>query len=107
MIIDDMNSALTKDVNESELEYILKSLQKGKIPSPNGLTIELFLGFYDLLKEDLLLVVKESQRSGKVLGSLNSTFISLIPKTSDPKDFDECCPISCCNLIYKLIANKT
>ena len=80
LIIDEMKQDLMKEVTEEELAKILASFQKGKIPSPDGFTVEFFLGFYDLIKDDLLKVVKESQKSGKVLGALNSTFISLFSK---------------------------
>jgi hypothetical protein len=36
--------------------------------------------------------------------SVNSTHISLIPKSSSPSSFENFRPISCCNLIYKIIA---
>ena len=49
-------------------------------------------------------MVRESQESGKVLGSINSTFLTLIPKKQKPQSFDEFRPISCCNMIYKIIA---
>jgi hypothetical protein len=55
-------------------------MQKGKSLSPDGLTMEFFIGFYDLLKEDILKVSRQSQRARKVLRSFNSTFISLTPK---------------------------
>jgi hypothetical protein len=47
-------------------------------------------------------VVNESQRLGKVWNSFNATFLALIPKNKDLDSF--VIPISCCNLIYKLIA---
>ena len=75
-----MNEELTKNIMEEEIQQVLHSFQKGKIPRPDGFTLEFFLGFYDKIKEDILEVVKEYQISGKVLGRFNSTFISLIPK---------------------------
>jgi hypothetical protein len=99
-----MNEAFRKEVDEKELEYILRSFQKGKSPGPDGFTIEFYLGFFEFLKEDLIKVVRESQRSGKVLGALNSTFIALIPKKQDSGAFEDFRSISCCNLIYKLIS---
>ena len=78
--------------------------QKDKSPSPDGLTIEFFQGFYDLVKEDLLKTVQESQRVGKLLGALNSTFLALISKKQKPTYFEEFMPISCCNVVYKPIA---
>ena len=55
------------------------------------------------MKDDLLKVVQESQRAGKVLGALNSTFLALIPKKQNPSSFEEFRPISCCNVVYKII----
>lgn len=39
-----------------------------------------------------------------MLGALNSTFLKLIPKKQKPSSFDDFIPISCCNMIYKVMA---
>ena len=88
MIDEEMNNLLKDEVIEEELEKVVYSCQKGKIPGPYGLTIEFFQGFYDLVKEDLLKTVQESQRDGKVFGALNSTFLALIPKKQNPSSFE-------------------
>ena len=75
-----MNDSLNQEFSEEELNNILHSFQKSKIPGLDGFTLEFFLGFYDLIKEDILKVVIESQQSEKVLGGMNSTFLALIPK---------------------------
>ena len=49
-------------------------------------------------------LVEDSHLSGRVLPSLNSNFITLIPKKDKPSTFADFRPISLCNLIYKLIA---
>ena len=103
MINEEMNNFLKEEVIEEELEKIVYSFQKGRIPSTDGLTVEFFQGFCALVKEDLLKVVQESQRAGKVLGALNSTFLALIPKKQNPSSFEEFRPISCCNEVYKII----
>ena len=104
MITEEMNEELTKEISEEEISHTLHTFQKGKSPGPDGFTLECYLGFYDLLKKDILKVVKESQRSGKVLGMINSTFLTLISKKQKPQSFDEFKPISYCNMIYKIIA---
>ena len=49
-------------------------------------------------------LVEYSRLSGRFLTSLNSNFITLIPKKDKPSTFADFRPISLCNLIYKLIA---
>ena len=71
----------------------MHSFQKGKSPGPNGFTIDFYLGFYDLMKNDILEVVRESQESRKFLGSINSTFLSLIPKKQKLQTFEDFRPI--------------
>ena len=53
--------------------------------------------------ENLFEVVEESRIQGFVSGSLDDTFIALIPKSGKPKSFNDFKPISLCNLMYKII----
>ena len=57
-ITEEMNEELSKDILEEDIKQVLQSFQKGKILGPNGFTLEFFLGFYELIKGDLLVVVK-------------------------------------------------
>ena len=102
-ITEEMNEELAKDILEEEIKKVLHSFQKGKSPGPDGFILEFFLGFYDLIKEDIRVVVKESRKFDKVLGRINSTFISLILKKQKTETFDDFRPISCCNMMYKVI----
>ena len=87
-IIEEMNDELIKYIPEEEITQVLHSFQKGKSPSPDGFTLEFFLGFHDLIKKDVLGVVQESRKSGKVLGNMNNTFIALIPKKHKCEAFE-------------------
>ena len=60
LIDEEMNNSLGEEVTKEELEKIVYFIQKGKIPGPDGTTIEFFQGFYDLVKGGLLKVVQES-----------------------------------------------
>jgi hypothetical protein len=53
--------------------------------------------------QELLDLVEDSRLRGRVLGSINSTFLTLIPKENNPTSFDDYRSISLCNLCYKLI----
>ena len=65
--------------------------------------MEFFLAFFDIVGNELLEVVEESRRLGKVTRPLNATFIALIPKSDKPDSFGGFRPIALCNLIYKII----
>lgn len=62
-----------------------------------------FKFFYDFLKEDSLLMIKEPQSSERIYGPLNSTFLCLISKKQKAESLEDYRPISCCNEAYKLI----
>ena len=42
--------------------------------------------------------------TGRLLKSINSTAISLVPKVENPSNLREFRPISCCNTLYKCIS---
>ena len=87
-----------------EVELDLKSFKKDKSPGPDGWPVEFYLDFLDILGNDLLQLVDSSRMEGRVVPSLNSTFIALIPKKEKPLTFADFRPISLCNLVYKLIS---
>lgn len=53
---------------------------------------------------DLLEVVQESQRNKQMLWTLNATFLALIHKCDGADRLSQFCPISLCNVIYKIIS---
>jgi hypothetical protein len=66
-----MNKSLEEEVTEPEMRHALSSTQNGKSLGSDGFTKDFFKSFYDLLKDDLLLLVREYQREGKIHGPLN------------------------------------
>jgi len=56
---EEMNKSLEEEVTKSELKQALSSMPNGKISGPNGFTMDLFKSFYDMLKYNLLLMVRE------------------------------------------------
>jgi hypothetical protein len=103
MVDDEESSILFNLVTLEELKSILFHFKKEKSSGPDGWTTEFFIYFFDLVGEDLLAMVEESRRLGSIVGGLNSTFLTLIPKANNPSTFDDFRPISLCNLCYKVI----
>ena len=53
---------------------------------------------------DVTIAVLDFFNKGKMLGSINFTHITLIPKVKSPESMSQFCPISLCNVIYKKIS---
>jgi hypothetical protein len=89
---------------KEELFDVIKCFKREKSPGLDGWSVELFLHFFDLMGQDILDVIEDSRRIGKVSSKLNKTFVVLIPKANFPRHFKDFCPISLCNLCYKIIS---
>jgi len=98
-----MNEALLSPIQLLELEKVVFNMEKGKAPGLDGFPIEFFQELWEIIKFDLLEVVQESHRNKQMLKSLNSTFLTLIPKKEEANRLDQFRPIALCNVFYKVI----
>jgi hypothetical protein len=57
-----------------------------------------------MLREEVWQLVEESCSLGKVLPTLNATFLTLIPKEERVTNLKNFRPITLCNMIYKIIS---
>ena len=79
-------------------------MEEDKAPRPNGFNARFVKVCWEIVHKDLLKMVLKAQQCGKIGGSTNSTFLSLIPKEKDALSFDRFRPISLiCNIGYKII----
>jgi hypothetical protein len=58
-ISEEMNASMKEDISNKKIVSTLSYFQKGKILGFDGLIVELYLGYYKLLKYDLLKVIQE------------------------------------------------
>ena len=75
-----------------------------KAPGPDGFTIHFYRICWNIIKPDLIRMIKGFLQKEKLGGNTNSNFLSLIPKETNPGSFDRFRPISLCNASYKIIA---
>jgi len=57
------NLRLVEDMSKEGLLEALHSFKKDKSPGLDDWTIELFLGFYEIIEDDIMKVIKESRVS--------------------------------------------
>lgn len=74
-----------------------------KSPGPDGYSFEFLKASWDTVGEDVIAAIAEFFRNGRLLKDLNTTAIALIPKTTTACKLQDYRPISCCNIVYKII----
>ena len=99
-----MNDNLIAPVTEWEVKLALFAMHPEKAPGPDGMTALFYQKFWDIVKEDLTLMVNQFLFEGTMASGLNDTNICLIPKIQKPNAMAQFRPISLCNVSYKIIS---
>ncbi|KAG7579308.1 Reverse transcriptase domain [Arabidopsis thaliana x Arabidopsis arenosa] len=95
---------LTSEVTMEEIKGVLFSMPKDKSPGPDGFTSEFYKATWDIVGEEFVLAIKSFFEKGFLPKGVNSTILALIPKKLEVKEMKDYRPISCCNVIYKVIS---
>jgi len=101
--IDQANLILTP-VSDTEIKQALFQMGDVKAPRPDGFTAKFFKSAWDIVGKDVCLAVREFFTNGKLLKSLNSIILALIPKSAAPSKVTDFRTISRCNVLYKIIS---
>lgn len=95
---------LEREVTEEEIKGVLFRMPANKSPGPDGYTMEFFKGAWSIIGRDITVAVQSFFIKGFLPKGLNSTILSLIPKKEEAKMMKDYRPISCCNVLYKVIS---
>ncbi|CAM2112982.1 unnamed protein product [Caretta caretta] len=74
-----------------------------KYPGMDGLTVEFYRAFWDILGPDLVTVWSESLQSGVLPLSCRRVVLALLPKKGDLRDLRNWRPISLLSMDYKIV----
>ncbi|XP_048623794.1 uncharacterized protein LOC125592583 [Brassica napus] len=99
-----MNDDLIAPVSKWEVKLALFAMHPEKAPGPDGMTALFYQKFWDIVKEDLTLMVNKFLLEGTMVNRLNDKNICLIPKITKPNAMTQFRPISLCNVSYKIIS---
>ncbi|GKC25347.1 RNA-directed DNA polymerase, eukaryota, reverse transcriptase zinc-binding domain protein [Tanacetum coccineum] len=103
--IDDIDAgSMIKEVNDDEIKRALFGIDDSKARGPDGFTSKFFKKAWNTIKMDFCNAIKEFFRTGKLLGEVNATLITLVPKMQTPLKVTDFRPIACCNVVYKCIS---
>nr|GEY71228.1 hypothetical protein [Tanacetum cinerariifolium] len=94
---------LIKPIHDKEIKEALFSIDDNKASGPNGYSFKFFKAAWSVVGQDLCFAAKEFFTKGNLLSEFNTTLISLVPKVKSPASVIDYMPISCCNVVYKVI----
>ncbi|GJV18645.1 hypothetical protein Tco_1367665 [Tanacetum coccineum] len=91
-------------LSDMEIKEALFDICDNKAPGLDGYSAKFFKCAWSVIKNEVCDAVKEFFRTGKILGEINATLITLVPKSKTPKKVSDYRPIACCNTVYKVIS---
>ena len=104
-ITQDFKSTCESDLSAMELKKALFSMKRGKSPGVDGLSVEFYTHFWDLIHVPLLCMYKECITQGEMTPSMKQGIISLIPKPEkDSAIIENWRPITLLTIDYKILA---
>jgi len=83
-----MNQQLEAKVTRKEIKVSLFAMEPDRTPRPDGFTSIFPQSCCQIVEKDLHKMVLKSQPCRKIGGSMNSTFIALIPKEKGASSFN-------------------
>ncbi|GKA46941.1 RNA-directed DNA polymerase, eukaryota, reverse transcriptase zinc-binding domain protein [Tanacetum coccineum] len=104
MVSNEEANFMIREVTDKEIRESMFDIGENKALGPDGYTAAFFKGAWDIVGNDICLVVKDFFKNGKLLGEVNATVITLIPKIQHPCKVSDFRPIACCNVLYKCIS---
>jgi mannosylglycoprotein endo-beta-mannosidase len=99
-----LHSALLATVTNDDIKKALFSIGNTKSPGPDGYSSLFFKNSWDVVGQDVCAAVRDFFQSGQLLKQTNHCIIALVPKTAHVSFASDFRPLSCCNVVYKIIS---
>jgi hypothetical protein len=98
-----MNEFLLAEYTEKEIKRALDDIGDLKAPGADGMPAICYKKFWGTVGDTVVKEVLHVLRGGSI-PRWNKTIVVLIPEVENPDHLKDLCPISLCNVVYKLIS---
>ncbi|KAK4384099.1 Retrovirus-related Pol polyprotein from type-2 retrotransposable element R2DM [Sesamum angolense] len=103
ILTDDEARAIIRPVTIDEVKTAFFDIEEDKAPGPDGFSSGVFKAAWPIVGGEVSNAIIDFFKTGRLLKQLNATLLTLIPKVRLPHSVAEFRPISCCNVVYKVI----
>jgi len=91
-------------VSNEAIKETLFSIGNDKAPGPDGYSSLFFKKSWDIVEADFGEAVQDFFSFRKILKKINHSIIALVLKSTNVNSANDFQPISCCNMVYKVIS---
>jgi len=99
-----MASQLEVPLTKEELHKTMKQMARGRNPNSNGVTLDFFFQFWDLIGDDYTDMIQTSIAQGQFPTGMTSEVIALLFKKGDCANLANWRLITLLNVSYKILA---
>lgn len=100
----EQKNSLESPISLEEIKSAIWGCGANKAPGPDGFSLEFYRKYWDTIKSDLFLAIKQFEKTGVIEPGCNASFITLVPKVADPVSLNDFRPISLIGSLYKVIS---
>ncbi|XP_062200461.1 protein unc-13 homolog [Phragmites australis] len=101
-IEDRERESLIKEITEDEMKGVAFNMKLYTTFDPNGFGVSFFINFWDVIKRDVIDMVRDFQKGSLDLKRLNYGVITLLPKVADEINIKQFRPICLLNVDHRL-----
>ncbi|KAL0433565.1 UNVERIFIED_CONTAM: hypothetical protein Slati_2690800 [Sesamum latifolium] len=100
----ELNEALLQPFTPVEVRCALFQMYLYKSPWPDGMSPVFYQKYWHIVGPDISSFVLDFLNHGRLDSRFNYTYIVIIPKCDSPEIMSHLCPISMCNISYKIVS---